>query len=159
MVQPSGRWVLKAGSTWIIFQISSPTYIFKRPKNLPRNSVMPRVIQWFFNRNLGQNVLGKNLVFNYPASKLSIWGISWKEDAREARERSRECGGPLAARFARPNRRACFEFKCFLSCVKLKNHKEVPHPIVPRPNLIQCSLTKMPLPEEPWREVYHIARG
>ena len=28
-----------------------------------------------------------------PASKLSIWGISWKVDAREARERRRESGG------------------------------------------------------------------
>ena len=30
---------------------------------------------------------------NLPASKLSIWGISWKVDAREARERRRDIGG------------------------------------------------------------------
>ena len=29
----------------------------------------------------------------WPASKLSIWGISWKVGAREAREKRRESGG------------------------------------------------------------------
>ena len=51
-----------------------------------------------------------------PASKLSIWGISWKVDAREARERRRESGvggekgflWPLAASLAF-SRTACFD--------------------------------------------------
>ena len=55
-----------------------------------------------------------------PASKLSIWGISWKVDAREARERRRKGGGgglrrslvrSLASHFAHPNRRACLQAK------------------------------------------------
>ena len=35
------------------------------------------------------------LLFVQPAvaSELSIWGMSWKVDAREARERSRKSGG------------------------------------------------------------------
>ena len=47
-------------------------------------------------------------------SKLSIWGILWKIDTREARERRREGGArgrertpSRAAHFARPNRKAC----------------------------------------------------
>ena len=75
-------------------------------------------------------------------------------DAREVGERRRKSEGPsrlaLLAQIGEPARRLVLNSKMLpLACLAKKNHMEVIHPLVPRPNLIQCSLTKIPLPEEP----------
>ena len=60
---------------------AKPSKSFWSEQNFP-----PKIVE----HPIDSQVLDRTFL---PASKLSIWGISWKVDAREAREKRRESGG------------------------------------------------------------------